>query len=153
MTREYVDDNRTRITSYSITKVITYLDDDKARHKVSCLSMLKRKRSQFSFIHIPEFEYRLNGFELTIESDFIKGWQCTDVWALYQDVVNHSWTFSDPHPSNFITCKRSLKTYAVDLDSFMCIPDSRARKYLWYEKWPREAFPHVRFSPEGEWLG
>ena len=150
MTREYVDDNRTRITSYSITKVITYLDDDKARYKVSCLSMLKRKQGQFSFIHIPEFEYWLNGFELTIESDFIKGHQCVDIQQLYDDIIPHSWTFMDPHPSNFITCKKTRKTYAVDLDSFMYAPNICDRKRKWYTQWPRKPYPFVKFTPEGE---
>ena len=135
MTREYVDNMRTRITTYTITKVIEFENEDVAEHRERMLDILRV--ATFKHILIPEFEYSRNGSELTIVTEYIKGWYCVDKQLIWEDVVRREseYTFDDPHPSNFITCKRELKTYAVDLDSFTYSPDFGARVARFYDIW------------------
>lgn len=123
MTREYVDDHRTRITSYRFIKTTTYPDEIVAQHRAWQLDLLRK--AEFDWLCIPDFEYRVDGDTLEIESDFIKGWYCGDPFSLYRDVVNrnHPFTFQDPNPSNFITCKKTQRTFAIDLDSYTLYMD------------------------------
>jgi len=135
MTREYVDNMRTRITTYTLTKVIEYQNEDVAKWQEKMLDMLRV--ATFKHILIPEFEYSRDGSELTIVTDYIKGWYCVDKQLIWEDVVKREgeYTFNDPHPSNFITCKRELKTYAVDLDSYCHLPDFGERVAMFKGIW------------------
>jgi len=129
----YIDDHRTRITSYYLTKEITYHNENRAIKLVERLERLKT--AKFNFIHIPEFKYTRDGFSVNMFSEYIKGHYCKDVRKLYNDLTSHEWTFTDPHPSNFITCKRTGLTYAVDLDSFAHVPNKEDRVKIWTQKY------------------
>ena len=135
MTREYVDNMGTRITTYTLTKVLEFENEDAAEYRERMLDILRV--ATFKHILIPEFEYSRNGSELTIVTEYIKGWYCVDKQLIWEDVVRREseYTFDDPHSSNFITCKRELKTYAVDLDSFTYFPDFGARVARFYDIW------------------
>lgn len=78
------------------------------------------RNARFEWLKIPQFEYTIDGSSLTINTDYIKGWYCAEPLKLYNEIVlrEESYTFTDPHPSNFITCSRTFETYAIDLDSY-----------------------------------
>ena len=100
--------------------------------------MLDRLRvATFKHILLPEFEYSRDGSELTIVTEYIKGWYCNQPELIWEDVVKREseYTFDDPQPSNFITCKREYRTYAVDLDSFTYFPDFATRVARFKEIW------------------
>lgn len=125
----YVDGKKTRITHYSFIKEITYIDQNTALIIAKNLAQLQK--TKFDFIHIPNFTFEVKDNNLTIESEFIKGWQQANLHQIYNDLISKDWTFTDPHPSNFITCKKTLKTYAVDLDSFQYVPNIIYRRKIW----------------------
>ena len=135
MTREYVDDSRTRITTYTLTKVLELEHEDAAILREEMLDRLRV--ATFKHILIPEFEYSRDGSELTIVTEYIKGWYCKEPELIWEDVVKREseYTFDDLQPSNFITCKRELKTYAIDLDSFTYFPDFDTRVARFKEIW------------------
>ena len=117
MTREYVRDNL-RILSYQLCKTTTYKTEEYCYHTAKRLDRLRNAR--FEWLKVPQFEYTIDGSSLTINTDYIKGWYCAEPLKLYNDIVlrKESYTFNDPHPSNFITCSRTFETYAIDLDSY-----------------------------------
>ena len=114
MTREYASKIRDRQTT-------TYMYEEYAYRVVDRLEKLRRAR--FDWIRIPQFEYRIEGCTISLTSDFIKGWYCTEPLKLYDEIVlrEDDYTFSDPHPSNFITCSRTQETFAVDME----VPDRK----------------------------
>ena len=134
MTREYVDDHHSRITIYQLNKTITYEREDVAE---LVGQMLERLRSEdFGWLYIPEFEYRVDGCELSLCTDYIKGSYTHEPIKLYSSVVlrDSPYTFTDPHPSNFIKCKKDEKTYAIDLDSY-CHVEDRDMHAVFMRKW------------------
>ena len=117
MTREYVRDNL-RILTYQLCKTTTYETEEYARN---CAARLERLRTaEFNWLKIPQFEYTVDELSLTINTDYIKGWYCAEPLKLYDEIVlrKDNYTFTDPHPSNFITCSRTFETFAIDLDSY-----------------------------------
>ena len=146
MTREYVDDHRTRITSYRFIKTTTYGNEIIAQHHAWLLDLLRK--AEFDWLRIPDFEYRVDGDTLEIESDFIKGWYCGDPFSLYKDVVNrkHPFTFQDPHPQNFITCKKTQRTFAIDLDSYMLFMDRHKLHRRFIRVWKKSVTSRARTS-------
>lgn len=152
MLNQYVDEHGTRITSYSFIKEITYPKESRAIQIEE--KLLKLKTAKFDFINIPYFEFQRDGANMRIESEFIKGWYCFDIHSIYNDLISKDWTFYDPHPSNFITCKKTEKTYAVDLESFAYIPNIDDRKKLWlrYQNlWPVWPMKTYVFDEHGMW--
>ena len=111
-----VDKKQTRITSFTITKTILVRDD------ISVLvnNLEKLKTDKFEKIFIPEFTYDVDGDELTIESEYIKGdyIDLRHMDILYEDLVMHRDThsFHDYQFCNYII--RDDKIYAVDLDDY-----------------------------------
>ena len=111
-----VDKKQTRITSFTITKTILVRDD------ISVLvnNLEKLKTDKFEKIFIPEFTYDVDGDELTIESEYIKGdyIDLRHMDILYEDIVMHRDThsFHDYQFCNYII--RDDKIYAVDLDDY-----------------------------------
>ena len=111
-----VDKKQTRITSFTITKTILVRDD------ISVLvnNLEKLKTDKFEKIFIPEFTYDVDGDELTIESEYIKGdyIDLRHMDILYDDLVMHRDThsFHDYQFCNYII--RDDKIYAVDLDDY-----------------------------------
>lgn len=112
-----VDKKQTRITSFTITKTIL------VRYDISVLvnNLEKLKTDKFKKIFIPEFTYSVDGDELTIESEYIKGdyIDLRHMDILYDDLVMHRDThsFHDYQFSNYIV--RDDKIYAIDLDDYM----------------------------------
>ena len=148
-TKGYVDKIGSRVTRYSFIKIIEYNVAD-VNEVVERLERLKI--TKFNFINIPKFTYKVYHNKLKIESEFIKGWYCLDVNSIYNDLVNSEWTFTDPRPSNFMTCKQNNKTYALDLDSFDYIPLIEDRKKLWIKynnKWPVWPYRTYNFDENG----
>jgi hypothetical protein len=125
----YDDNKKTRITSYFFIKKIQYKNHDSAL--AIAKNLAKLQETKFDFIHVPNFTFEINGNNLTIESEFIKGWHFEHMPKIYDDLISKDWTFADPHPSNFITCKKTLKTYIVDFDSFQYIPSLADRRKTW----------------------
>lgn len=146
----YVDKDATRVTKYSFTKQIVYSDIRTAADSAYRLSMLQE--ASFEHIHVPVFHYEQAGHRLTIESEFIKGYLSFDIAKVYEDCINSDWTFTDPHPSNFITCKQTNKIYIVDLECYEYVPDIQDRRNLWIrysDKWPIWPWPTYKFDKDG----
>lgn len=145
---DYVDTHATRITNYSFVKELCYRNLEYSKKVEYRLSKLQQ--TKFDFIHIPEFEFKRQDTFITIECEFIKGCCASgNVNDIYKDLVSHDWTFTDPHPSNFIECKKSKKIYAIDLDSFDYVPDINERKAFWIDKeWPAQIKYH-QFNMDG----
>ena len=146
----YPDKDNTRLTKYSFTKQIVYTDIRTADDSVYRLSKLQE--ATFKYIHIPMFYYEQIGHRVTIESEFIKGYHSFEVEKIYEDCINSAWTFTDPHPSNFITCKQTNKIYMIDLECYRYVPDIEDRKKIWIKysnKWPIWPWPTYQFDMEG----
>ena len=111
-----VDKKHTRLTSFTIVKTILFRYD--AAEVVSNLEKLRTEK--FKRIFIPDFDYSVNGNELTIESEYIKGnhIDLRHMDILYEDLVMHqdSHSFHDYQFCNYIV--RDDKIYAVDLDDY-----------------------------------
>lgn len=137
MTREYVLNER--ICSYQLYKTTTYETEEYAYNAVKRLDLLRDAR--FEWLKIPRFEYTIDGCSVTINTDYIKGWYCTEPLKLYDEIVlREGDTFTDPHPSNFITCSRTLETYAIDLDSYTTKPDDMHDVFM--RKWKNKVQSH-----------
>lgn len=142
MTREYVDNCRTRITTYTMTKIIEYEDETDAKFREEMLDILRV--ATFKHILLPEFEYSRNGSEVTIVTEYIKGWYCAEPLKLYDEIVlrEEDYTFTDPHPSNFITCCRTFETYAIDLDSYTKKWPFQKMHDMFIRKWSQKLKAH-----------
>ena len=134
MTREYVRDNL-RILSYQLCKTTTYETEEYCYNVARGLDRLKSAR--FEWLRVPQFEYTIDGLSLTINTDYIKGWYCAEPLKLYNEIVlrEEDYTFTDPHPSNFITCSRTFETYAIDLDSYTAIRPFEEMHDRFIRKW------------------
>lgn len=123
-------------STFTLTKQFNCFTKENLDLMVDKLERLKNEK--FNRVYIPEFEYRVEGNNITYDTVFIKGWGVGTLIPkfaniVYEDVVNRNsdWTFDDYGMSNFIIEYKTDHIYAVDLQSYNFIPDRNYRESSW----------------------
>jgi|TARA_B100000282_G_C31511566_1_gene389623 sulfatase maturation enzyme AslB (radical SAM superfamily) len=115
------------------------------------------KKENFNRIHIPDFEYSVEGNIISYNTVFIKGWG-VGIYVpdfaniIYEDVVQRDsdWTFDDFGGSNFIVEHNTDKIFAVDFQSYNYIPNRDYRISKW-EKFKNLNFNMLKDLAKGKW--
>lgn len=122
--------------SFTLTKQFDCFNEDNLNLMIDKLERLKNEN--FNRIHIPDFEYKVDGNIITYDTVFIKGYgigtlipKFADI--IYEDILKRKsdWTFTDYGMSNFIVEYKTDKIYAVDLQSYNYVPDIEYRESIW----------------------
>jgi len=124
----YIDKKKTRITSFTISKTLQQMHLD---HIIENLERLSKEN--FNRVSIPDFDYRTDGSEITIESEYIKGnhIDLSHMNILYEDLVLRpsEYSFHDYQFCNYMT--RDGKIYVIDLDDYRVISlEDRKKDWL-----------------------
>ena len=149
-TKIWRDGPGTRMTSFSLIKVITYTSHHEASVIGERLQMLKETVFE-NQIKIPYFEFEVSDNEVTYQCEYIKGRQLTKDYmhVLKRELLEREnpWTFADVAPANFIqdTYHEGIKDgtapiYAIDLDSYGYFPEREKRVRIWNEKMVRRGW-------------
>lgn len=110
---------------FSITKIITYNDNETLEYFRNLYSLLKED-NDFGDIKVPKFDFEVNGSELIVKSEFIKGkqWRAHDFWNNYDLIANNlvmregDYSFKDYDPANFISEFDTNQIYYVDFEGY-----------------------------------
>ena len=116
------------------------------------------KNEDFNRVHIPDFEYKVDGNILTYDTVFIKGWGVGTLIPyftniIYEDIVQRDldWTFDDYGSSNFIVEHNTDRIFAVDFQSYNYLPNRDYRESKWkkFEKLNSNVLDGLS---KGEWI-
>ena len=122
--------------SFTLTKQFDCFNEDNLNLMIDKLERLKTEN--FNRIHIPDFEYKVDGNIITYDTVFIKGYgigtlipKFADI--IYEDIVKRKsdWTFTDYGMPNFIVEYKTDKIYSVDFQSYNYVPDREYRESTW----------------------
>ena len=122
--------------SFTLVKQFNCFTKDNLDLMIDKLERLKKEN--FNRIHIPDFEYSVEGNIISYNTVFIKGWG-VGIYVpdfaniIYEDVVQRDsdWTFDDFGGSNFIVEHNTDKIFAVDFQSYNYIPNRDYRISKW----------------------
>jgi len=140
----------TRMTSFSIIKYTTYLNDKIAKEVAEALERLQSDDFGDQ-IKIPYFEFQLDGCDLTYQAEYIKG---RAIWKEYMPILKEGllerenpWTIGDFAPYNFVVDTYhpgihdgTAPIYPIDLDSYGYFPTREQRVQRWNEKMERRGW-------------
>lgn len=116
------------------------------------------KNENFNRVHIPDFEFNVDGNNITYNTTFIKGWGIGTLIPKFAKIISEDivwrdsdWTFDDYGMSNFIVEYKTDKIYAVDFQSYNYIPDRNYRETRWnkFRNFQSKIFKDM-FN--GEWI-
>ena len=141
--------------SFTLVKQFNCFTKDNLNLMIDKLERLKKEN--FNRIHIPDFEYKVEGNTITYDTVFIKGWGVGTLIPnfaniVYEDVVQREsdWTFDDYGGSNFIVEHNTDRIFAVDFQSYNYIPDHDYRNSKW-EKFKNLNTNILKNLARGEW--
>ena len=142
--------------SFKLTKTMHCHDSKNVDEMVNKLDRLKNE--DFNRVHIPDFEYKVDGNILTYDTVFIKGWGVGTLIPyftniIYEDIVQRDldWTFDDYGSSNFIVEHNTDRIFAVDFQSYNYLPNRDYRESKWkkFEKLNSNVLDGLS---KGEWI-
>lgn len=113
------------IHKFSITKIITYVDNEHYKYYKKLYSLLEED-TNFGDIKVPKFNFEFTDTELIVKSQYIKGrqWQDDDLWHNSELVFNNlvlkdgEYSFKDYNPHNFISESETDDLYYVDFEGY-----------------------------------
>tara|TARA_B100001996_G_scaffold125017_1_gene94729 strand:+ start:543 stop:1025 length:483 start_codon:yes stop_codon:yes gene_type:complete len=124
--------------SFKLEKIIHCGTLENKNAMVEKLDRLKTE--DFNRVSIPDFDYHVDNNTVTYNVDFIKGYGIGTLIPKYADIVyedvvqrESDWVFHDLATINFIVEFGTEKIYAIDFQSYACIPDHRIREIKWEE--------------------
>ena len=122
--------------SFKLEKIIHCGTPESKDAMVEKLDRLKTE--DFNRVFIPDFTYHVDGTTVTYNVDFIKGYGIGTLIPKYADIVyedvvkrESDWMFFDLATINFIVEFDTEKIYAIDFQSYACIPDHQIREAQW----------------------
>tara|TARA_B100001778_G_C18512097_1_gene594711 strand:+ start:173 stop:703 length:531 start_codon:yes stop_codon:yes gene_type:complete len=143
-------------SSFTLVKQFNCFTKDNLFVMIDKLERLKNE--DFNRVHIPDFEYKVDGNILTYDTVFIKGWGVGTLIPyftniIYEDIVQRDldWTFDDYGSSNFIVEHNTDRIFAVDFQSYNYLPNRDYRESKWkkFEKLNSNVLDGLS---KGEWI-
>ena len=134
-------------SSFTLVKQFNCFTKDNLFVMIDKLERLKNEN--FNRVHIPDFEYKVDGNILTYDTVLIPYF--TNI--IYEDIVQRDldWTFDDYGSSNFIVEHNTDRIFAVDFQSYNYLPNRDYRESKWkkFEKLNSNVLDGLS---KGEWI-
>ena len=154
----YNTDNQPSVLESSFTLVKQFNCFTKDNLFVMIDKLERLKNENFNRVHIPDFEYKVDGNILTYDTVFIKGWGVGTLIPyftniIYEDIVQRDldWTFDDYGSSNFIVEHITDRIFAVDFQSYNYLPNRDYRESKW-KKFQKLNSNVLDGLSKGEWI-
>ena len=120
----YISNDKTKIVSFTIKKIITCMNEESARTIEQNLKKLST--AKFGDIKIPVFSFGRKGTNIWYISDYVKGrvLEKKEMQIVYDNVVKRSslFTLTNFHYENYIKCSSTGEVYYIDLNDCGEIP-------------------------------
>jgi len=141
-----------RLSSFSLIKKTTYKDPSKAREIGERLNLLKdpSHRDFGPRVKIPEYDFEVDGHEVIIHCEYIKGAYIYREWMpILREALlerENPWTFPHPNYLNFLidTFTKDISTapiYIIDLEDYVFMPSRTDRVSIWNEYMEEYDYP------------
>ena len=141
-----------RLSSFSLIKKTTYKDPSKAREIGERLNLLKQSdhRDFGPRVKIPEYDFEVDGHEVIIHCEYIKGAYIYREWMpILREALlerENPWTFPHPNYLNFLidTFTKDISTapiYIIDLEDYVFMPSRTDRVSIWNEYMEEYDYP------------
>jgi hypothetical protein len=114
----YISNDKTKIVSFTIKKIITCIDEESARTIEQ--NMMQLANASFGDIKIPVFSFGRNQTNVWYISDYVKGkiLKKKEMGVVYENVVKRSplFTLTNFSHENYIRCQNTGLIYYIDLN-------------------------------------